>query len=202
MARAYDMRKRDRAAGGTRAAIIAAAHQLLNQADGSALTLQEVADAAGVTRATVYNSIGSRRELLAAVFEDQGRLIRYDRVLAAMRLDNPATAIVETVRASCRAWAVIPEAIRKTQALAAVDAESRELVEQYERYRRGELAALARRAVDAGAVNRTLKEADVTATLAVLTGFQAFDQLRLDHSARAATERLVRMVKASLGINP
>lgn len=202
MARTYNMRKRDRAAKGTRAAIIAAAHGLLNQADGSALTLQEVADAAGVTRATVYNSVGSRRELLAAVFEDQGRLIRYDRVLEAMRVDNPATAIVETVRASCRAWAVIPEAIRKTQALAAVDAESRELVEQYERYRRGELATLARRAVVAGAVDRSLKEADVTATLAVLTGFQAFDQLRLDHSARAATDRLVRMVKASLGIKP
>jgi AcrR family transcriptional regulator len=194
------MRKRDRAAAETRAAIIEAAHGLLNQPDGTSLTLQEVAAAAGVTRATVYNSIGSRRELLAAVFEDQGRLIRYDRVLEAMRLDDPANAIVETVRASCRAWAVMPEAIRKTQALAAIDAESRELVDQYERYRRAELASLARRAVAAGSVDTQLRTDDVTAALALLTGFQAFDQLRLDHSARAATERLVRMTRAWLGI--
>ena len=200
MARTYDMRKRDQAAAGTKTAIIEAAHRLLNEVDGTSLTLLEVADAAGVTRATVYNSIGSRRDLLAAVFEDQGRLIGYERVLEAMRLDDAAEAIVETVRASCRAWAVMPEAIRKTLALASIDAESRELVLQYERYRRGEIAALAKRAVECRVVDPALKMDEVASTLSLLTGFQAFDQLRLDHSVRVTTERLVRMATSSLGM--
>ena len=200
MARTYDMRKRDQSAADTRAAILEAAHRLLNEAGGTSLTLLEVASAAGVTRATVYNSVGSRRELLAAVFEDQGRLIRYDRVLAAMRLDDPAEAIVETVRASCKAWSVMPEGIRKTLALAAIDAESRELVVQYERYRRGELTVLARRAVERRTVDPAMKVDDVTSVLSLLTGFPAFDQLRLEHSVRGATERLVQMTTASLGM--
>jgi len=202
MARSYDMGRRGQAAADTRASIIEAAHRLLNQRDGSALTLQEVATAAGVSRATVYKSVGSRRELLAAVFEDQGRLIQFDRVLSASRLDDPALAVIATVRESCRAWSVIPEAVRKTLALAVIDAEIGELVQQYERYRQAEMTALARRALKAGAVRPGLSLKDAAATLALLTGFPAFDQLRFEHDAAAATEHLVRIVTASLGINP
>ena len=202
MARGYDMRTRDRSAAGTRAQIIAATHRLLNKGDASRLTLQEVARAASVSRATIYNSVGSRRALLAAVFEDQGRLIRFDRVLAAMRLEDPRLAIVATVRESCRAWSVIPVAIRKTHALAVIDPESRALVEQYERYRRAELTALARRAVKARRLDRRMTIDHAAAALVLLTGFQAFDQLRLDRSPRAVTDQLVRMAAASLGINP
>lgn len=200
MPRSYDMRKRGRAAADTHARIIEAAHRLLNQRDGGALALQEVADAAGVSRATIYKSVGSRRDLLAAVFEDQGRLLGFDRVLAAMRFEDPARAIVATVRESCRAWAVMPDAIRKTLALAVIDAEVGELVQQYERYRRAELAGLARRASLGVVLRARLRVSEAAATLALLTSFPAFDQLRLEHDAATATGHLVRMTKASLGL--
>ena len=175
---------------------------LLNQRDGGALALHEVAAAAGVSRATVYNSVGSRRALLAAVFEDQGRIVGYDRVLAAMRLTDLAAALVGTVRESCRAWSVIPDAIRRTLALAVIDAEIGELVDRYERYRRTELSGLARRANRAGVLSPGLGTKNATATLALLTSFPAFDQLRLEHGTRTATEHLVRMARTSLGITP
>lgn len=200
MPRTYDMRKRGRTAAATHARILEAAHELLNRADGGALALHEVAAAAGVSRATIYNQVGSRRALLAAVFEDQGRLIRFDRVLTAMRLEDAAAAVIATVRESCRAWSVMPAAIRKTLALAVIDAEIGELVRRYERYRREELTTLARRAKRAGVLSPALRIADAAATLVLLTGFPAFDQLRLAHSARAAAEHLVRMATASLGI--
>ena len=152
MGRSYDMRTRARVAAGTRASILEAAHRLLNQRDIPALTLQEVAAAAGVSRATIYKSVGSRVRLLAAVFEDQGRLIGFDRVLAAIQMDDPAVAVVATVRESCRAWSVMPDAIRKTLALAALDAEVGQLVRDYERHRRARLAAL--RGVRAAQVRR------------------------------------------------
>lgn len=201
MARRYDMRRRGSEAADTRARIIAAAHRLLNQQDGTALTLQEVADAAGVSRATVYNSVGARRDLLAAVFEDQGRLIGFDRVLAATKLDDPAQAILATVREGCRAWSVMPDAIRKTLALAVTDPEIGELVRQYERYRRGEMSALGRRALRAGVIREPRNAKYAAATLALVTSFQTFDQLRTEHSTAAATKHLLRIATTSLGIN-
>lgn len=200
MGRSYDMRTRARVAAGTRASILEAAHRLLNQRDSTALTLQEVAAAAGVSRATIYKSVGSRARLLAAVFEDQGRLIGFDRVLAAIQMDDPAVAVVATVRESCRAWSVMPDAIRKTLALAALDAEIGQLVRDYERHRRARLAALARRACRAGAPGTRPQVRDAAATLALLTSFTTFDQLRLEHDRRRSTDLLVRMAKALLGI--
>ena len=202
MPRSYDMQNRRRAAADTHARIIEAAHMLLNQRDGGALALHEVAAAAGVSRATVYNSVGSRRALLAAVFEDQGRIVGFDRVLAAMRLADAAVAVISTVRESGRAWSIIPDAIRRTLALAVIDAEIGELVERYERYRRAELAGLARRASRAGVFAPGVGAKNAAATLALLTSFPAFDLLRLEHDPRAATEHLVRMAQATLGITP
>ena len=156
-----------------------------------------------MSRATIYKSVGSRVRLLAAVFEDQGRLIGFDRVLAAMEEADPAGAVVATVRESCRAWSVMPDAIRKTLALAALDAEIGQLVRNYERHRRARLAALARRLCGAaGARGTQLRVREAAAALALLTSFTTFDQLRLEHDARRSTDLLVRMAKASLGIGP
>ena len=195
------METRSRAAAETRGAIIDAAHRLLNQQDGSALTLQEVADAAGVSRATIYKSVGSRPSLLAAVLEDQGRLIEYHRVLAAMRLDDPIAAVVATVRESCRAWAIMPNAIRKTLALAVIDPEIGDLVVKYERYRRAELTSLASRIVKEPSLRSTLAVPYAAAVLSLNTSFPVFDHLCLEHSTRKATELLVRITAASLGID-
>jgi AcrR family transcriptional regulator len=200
MGRSYDMRSRARAAAATRAGILEAAHRLLNQRDSTTLTLQEVAAAAGVSRATIYKSVGSRVRLLAAVFEDQGRLIGFDRVLAAMEEADPARAVVTTIRESCRAWSVIPDAIRKTLALAALDVEIGQLVRNYERHRRARMAALARRVCGAGTRGTQTRVREAAATLALLTSFTTFDQLRLEHDTQRSTDLLVRMAKASLGI--
>jgi AcrR family transcriptional regulator len=202
MVRRYDMTNRGRAAGQTRSAILEAAHGLLNRGDGGTLALHEVAAAARVSRATIYNSVGSRRDLLAAVFEDQGRLIQFDRVLAAIHLPDPGKAVRATVRESCRAWSVMPDALRRTLALAAMDREIGDLVEKYERYRRDELTGLARRAHKAGVLGDGSSVKYAAATLAVLTGFPAFDQLRLEYDPATAAALLVWITEASLGIGP
>lgn len=190
------MRGRAESAERTRAAIVAGAHRLLSQRDHTALTLQQVAAASGVSRGTIYKSIGSRVALLRAVFEDQGRLIGFARVLAAMQLPDPAAAVVGTIRESCRAWLVMPDAIRKTLALATLDPKIAELVRGYERRRRARLAELAKRLPPGGPSTK-----DSAATLALLTSFQVYDQLRFDHDHRWTTEVLVRTATASLALN-
>jgi AcrR family transcriptional regulator len=196
----YDMQNRELAAIENREGIIQAAHELLNQPGGGSLALNEVAAAAGVSRATIYNRVGSRRDLLVAVFEDQGRLIRFDRVLRSLALADPAQAIVSTVRESCRAWAVMPIAIRRTLALAAVDSEVGELVHRYEGHRRKELASLARRARGARVLDPALSVADAAAVLTICTGFPAYDQLRMDLRPAEATRHMVKMASTALGL--
>ena len=177
-----------------------AAHRLLNRRGGTSLTLLEVAAEAAVSRATIYKSVGSRARLLAAVFEDQGRLIGFERVLTAMALEDPGEAIVATVRESCRAWSVMPQAIRTTLALAALDEEIGGLVRTYERYRRARLAALVRRWNRSRAPAARLPLSDAAATLALLTSFTTFDQLRGEDQARRATGRLVDLTSLRFGI--
>jgi AcrR family transcriptional regulator len=200
MGRHYDMSRRGAAAAETRAAIIAAAHRLLDREEATGLTLQEVAAEAGVSRATLYKSVGSRRALLAAVFEDQGRRIAFDRVQEAMRRADPARAIIATVRECGRAWAASPEAIRRTLALAALDPEIGALVRKYEGYRQSEVETLVRRAHRAGALAPALDVPAASVTLALLTAFTTFDALRARLGVRPATGHLVRIARTTLGL--
>ena len=193
------MRTRAESARRTRAAIIAGAHRLLNQRDNTTLTLQEVAAASGVSRATVYNSIGSRTELLRAVFEDQGRLIGFDRVLAAMQLADARASVIATIRESCRAWSVMPHAIRKTLALAAMDPEIAALVHRYERSRRARLAELARRL--AGRRRATAQTEQHAALLALLTSYATYDVLALDHDADWIADSLIDIARGCLRLD-
>lgn len=200
MTRSYDMSTRRRAAETTRRSIIDAAHRLLGHPTGGSLTLQEVANEAGVSRATIYNRVGTRRDLLTAVFEDQGRLIGYDRVLEAMRLPDRDEAVMRTVREGCRAWEVMPGAIRRTLALAVLDEEIGELVTQFEAYRCREIAELAERATSDYAGDEWTEYR--ASALSVLTSFEAYDHLRRHHDPAQATLVLRRLVTAALSSLP
>ena len=196
--RAYVGTKRAIGAAETRQRILDAAHRLLERGDRSVLLSREVAAEAGVSRATIYKSVGSRRALLRAVFEDQGRLIDYERVRRAGQNPNSRVAVVDTVREACRAWSVMPGALRKVLALAVLDPEIGQLVAQYERYRRREIGDLAELAHGAGAFGAGVTVEEARETLIVVTAFATFDMLQWDTGPTAATERLVRLAETAL----
>jgi len=200
MTRSYDMSTRSQGAQATRLRIIEAAHRLLGRPDGGSLSLQEVAAEAGISRATIYNRVGTRRDLLTAVFEDQGRLIGYDRVLAAMNLSDPSEAVAETVREGCRAWEVIPDAIRRTLALAALDEEIGELVAQFEAYRHSEIERLADRARPAAANDPWAENR--SDALSLITSFRAYDHLRTTQKPDQAMRVLTQLASATLNLFP
>ena len=189
------MQRRGLAAGQTRAAIIEAVHTLLNAPRSSNLTLEEVARAAGVTRVTIYNQFGSRRSLLTAAFSDQGRLIAYDRVVAATAMPDAGLALRATLHEVCRAWDVIPRAIRRVLALAVLDSEIGDVAERYERARRTQMAALARR------LEAPVGPSAAAAILAALTHPQTYFQFRADAGAKTAARRLEQVVLSALGFS-
>src|SRR4051794_27733223 len=138
-ARAYDMRRRAGEVDAARAHALSAAYQLLREPAGRDLSLDAVARAAGVTRATLYNQFGSRTALLVAIFQDLGRRMRAERIHAAMRLPDPEQALRATLCESTRAYAREAQVIRKLFAFAALDAEVSAEVARSERQRRRSL---------------------------------------------------------------
>ena len=139
------MRLRHITAAQTRTAILDAVHALLAAPDAGRLTLDGVARKAGVTRATVYNQFGSRQALLTSAFSDQGRLIRYDRVIAATEIAEPSAALSATLREACRAWETIAPSIRRVLALQVLDPEIGLVVDRCEQARRAQMSGLAQR---------------------------------------------------------
>lgn len=103
--RGYRSPKRDSAAEKTRARIISAANRQLRSVKGlQSLSLESIADQAGVTRLTVYNQFGSRRGLLEAVFDDvafRGGLYRIPETMAEK---DPRVALQRLIAIFCDFW--------------------------------------------------------------------------------------------------
>src|SRR5947199_7986395 len=66
--RSYDSRLRDARAEATRLAIVAAAGRLFAERGYAATSIEEIAAAAGVGRATVFTSVGGKPELLKEAY--------------------------------------------------------------------------------------------------------------------------------------
>jgi AcrR family transcriptional regulator len=196
------MSRRRASAERTRGAIIDAAHRLLRDPAGGALSLDEVARTAGITRATLYNHFGSRRALLTAVFEDQGRVIGYQRVHAAQQIADPRDALAAVLRELARAWSSDRVALRRSLALAASDAEANALVARYEGYRRQEIGLFALRLVDAGLIDRATPAGETAIRFGALTSFHFYDVLAHTDSEETASARFSSVVHAALGVMP
>jgi AcrR family transcriptional regulator len=195
--RVYDMRGRAQAVEAARAHALSAAYALLADPACRELSVDAVARAAGVTRATLYNQFGSRPALLVAIFQDLGRRMKAERIYAAMRVPEPERALRATLRESTRAYARQAHVIRKLFAFAALDAEVSAEVAQSERKRRQSLAHLATRLAANG--DTCLDAAATAALLAALTSFQAFEALAFDSGPRLTERRLLELVRAGLG---
>jgi len=197
--RAYDMHRRARAVDAARGRALAAGCELLADPSCRELSIDAVARAAGVTRATLYNQFGSRAELLMGIFHELGQRMKAERIYTAMRLAEPARALEATLRESTRAYARERPAIRKVFALAALDQEVSAEVERSERQRRESLSHLAARLV--AAEHTRLEVSAAAELLAALTSFPAFEALSFDSGARLTERRLAHLVYAGLGFS-
>src|SRR6187431_2175756 len=195
--RGYDMRLRARAVDAARQRVLSAAYELLVDPSCRELSVDALARAAGVTRATLYKQFGTRPALLVAIFRDLGRRMKAERIHTAMRLAQPEQAVRATLRESTRAYARQAPVIRKLFAFAALDSELRGEVERAERQRRQSLAQLAARLVESG--DTRLDVAAASALLAALTSFQTFEALAFDTGPRLTERRLLELVRAGLG---
>jgi AcrR family transcriptional regulator len=183
-ARSYRLGRREGAVLRTRAAILAAARDLLASPDSSSLSAGAVARQAGVSRVTVYNQFGSMAGLLREVAAGSRGPIR--------PVETPGHAVDELrgrIADSCSMWAADPALFRGLPAQVTIELESpagdRDLAER--------LAASGR--LRPGC---SLKEAEDV--IGAITSFQVFDRLHRDgrRSKGAVGEILMRLAGAVL----
>src|SRR3954454_2663800 len=175
--RAYRTRPRKRTTQ-ARERITAAVHELLAEGAFHEATVEQVAERAGVSRATVYQHFGSRVELIDGVcdiMDANPALIEIRRVVA---LPDAREALAKTLANVVRFWSAENAVLRELYGVVAVDAGAKAFVERQRRDRRSELDLLVDNLVRDAALREAVTRAKSLATLLVLTSLETYGELR------------------------
>ena len=189
--RSYDSPARTAAAAEKRTRVVAAATALLREGDDvTAVSLEAVARAAGVTRLTVYNQFGSRRGLLEAVLEQLAHDTGMDKVAQVIASEKPRAALDKLIDMICHAWGY-DESMGSLQAAALIDPEFAEVINARVERRRGALRALVTRL----RADKPLGEAQKTDLVDLLfaqTAYPVFVALRAGRRTPEAVAALMK----------
>jgi len=132
--RPYVSAKREAAAAETRRLVVDAANRLL-EGGPAQVSMEAVAKAAGVTRLTVYKQFGSRRGLLEAVFDENGRRWGIARIGQVMQNPDAREGICQAIDLLCEFWGA-HRSFAGLHDAAAVDPEFAEALETRNQRRR------------------------------------------------------------------
>ena len=199
MARPYRARSRSPRPAQTRAKITGAVRELLAEGQFHESTVEEVADRAGVARATIYQHFRSRLELVDAICEtfDANPALRELRRIA--ELPDADAALARTIANTIRFWSSEDGVLRQLYGVAAIDPAAQDLVVRQRADRRGELERLVRNLRRAGRLRDGMTERRALTLLLVLTSYDTFRELReAGLSDRQATAFLQQSARDSL----
>src|SRR3954454_2101765 len=100
----YRRRTSDRSAQ-TRRRIVDAVRELLAEGSFHERTVEQVADRAGVSRATLYQHFRSRLELIDAICDTMGQNPALLELREHVELPDPVAALSDTIAYAVRFWA-------------------------------------------------------------------------------------------------
>ena len=193
-ARAYKTRRRPERTERTRERIVGAVHELLAEGTFHESTVEQVAERAGVSRATLYQHFNSRLELVDAICDT----LAFNPALLAIResigLPDVEDALGQTLANAVRFWSSEDPVLNQLYGVVAVDPAAQAFVERQNEDRRGEIARLARRLRRKG-----VSERSAFSTLMLLTSYDTFRELRgTGLGDRELTEKLQETGRALL----
>jgi len=172
---AYRTRTRSRKADATRARITSAVRDLLSDGAFHQATMEEVAERAGISRATLYQHFGSRLDLIDAIcetFSENPALLELRELVVN---PDPNVALDRTIANSVRFWASEEAVLSQIYGVAAIDPAAQSLVDRQRADRRGELERLVRNLDQADRLRPNARRA--LALLLVLTSYETFREL-------------------------
>lgn len=197
--RRYEQRHRATAALDTRRRILEATADQLRSAPTEPLSLDRVADSAGVARSTIYTVFGSRAGLFDAFVNDLWERTGLADLAAAVEVSDAREHLRAGIAAACRMFAGDLAVYRVLFAMARLDPDSvGGAVDTKERNRRGGMEYLARRLADQAALRTDVSIDAATDLLWMLCSFEAFDLLHtgrnmpVEDAAQTLAETAVR----------
>jgi AcrR family transcriptional regulator len=168
----------------TRRAIVAAASRLFVEHGYGATTIDAVANAAGVSRKTVFTAVGGKVELLKvaldwAVAGDDRPVALAERAELRQLLEQPDPAVLLTgwARLLAEIDARVAPLFQALEVAAGIDSEARELLEQSQHQRLDAARLIVERLRALGALTNDLTESDAVDLAWLATDGALFDRL-------------------------
>jgi AcrR family transcriptional regulator len=199
-------RGRSRRAQETRERIKSTVRELL--ADGSfhAASVEEVAERAGVARATLYQHFRSRLELVDAIcetFDENPALLQLRRTVELADADADADAALgDTIALTVRFWSSEDLVLRQLYDVAAVDPAAQDLVARQRADRRGEYERLVRNLDRAGRLRPEVGRQRALNLLLVLSSYDTYRELRAANVSERQAVRLLQETARELLLRP
>jgi len=199
--RKYTQQARAAAADETRRRILDAMRDRLRAAPSEALSIERVAQEAGVARSTVYLVFGSKAGLFEALGQDLLERTGFQRIVDALALPDAREAVKESLRAAAGVYAAERDVSRTIYSMWSLEPEAvRRAFEVVERGRAEGQRRTAERLADEGHLRPDVTVEEAADILWVITSFETFDQL---YTGRGLSEadtaaRLVMMAERAL----
>ena len=176
--RKYTQQARAVAADETRRRILDAMRDRLRAAPSEALSIERVAQEAGVARSTVYLVFGSKAGLFEALGQDLLERTGFQRIVDAVALPDARDAVRQSLVAAAAVYAAERDVSRTIYSMWSLEPEAvRRAFEVVERGRAEGQRRLAERLAEEGHLRSDVTVDEATDILWVISSFETFDQL-------------------------
>jgi len=175
--RAYRPRRVTRKTEETRARIVAAVRELLVEGTYHESTVEEVADRAGVSRATLYQHFASRLDLVDAICDTLSLHPSLLAIRAAIGADDPEQALSGTIANVVAFWSAENAVFAAIYGVAEIDPGARNCVERQRADRHGEMERLTRSLQRRKCLPPGTTQRRAFALLMVLTSYETYREL-------------------------
>jgi AcrR family transcriptional regulator len=199
--RKYEQRARAAAADETRRRILESMYNQLRETPAKAISVDRVAQDAGVARSTVYLVFGSR----AGLFDAFGKYLYdragFDRIVQAVQHPDAREHLRGSLRAASEVYAVERDAARALYSMGLLDPDAMAgMALRLEQSRARGMEYLGKRLAEQGSLRPDVTEAEAVDLLYVITSFDTFDLLFTGRGLDPPTvaERLIAMAERAV----
>jgi AcrR family transcriptional regulator len=180
--------------------VLDAAARLIRDDAFHTATMEELAVAAGVSRATVFNRFGSKLGVLQALFNRSMDGPEMQAITDAVALEDPVAALEAVIEAACAIWEAYGDVHLQLQAVGTLEPDANTLVDRQREQQRAEIEELVRRLAKAERLRPGLSQTRAAATLHMLTSLESFVWLRREYglSLRQTRETITDLARTLL----